>query len=85
MKLPAEAVRPQCEASVDLTISIVNDNNRELLRDCLCSIYEYAGKLSFEVYVVDNASSDNSPEIVRQEFPQVCCQRSKSVPLCDKF
>lgn len=62
---------PQCKASVDLTISIVNDNNRELLRGCLRSIYEHAGKPSFEVYVVDNASSDNSAEMVRQEFPQV--------------
>jgi hypothetical protein len=56
---------------VDLTISIINSNNKKLLEDCLKSIYETTKKISFEVWVVDNFSKDGSPEMVRSKFPQV--------------
>ncbi len=56
---------------LDLSIIIVNYNTRDLLRDCLRSIYESQGDFSYEVCVVDNASSDGSAEMVRREFPQV--------------
>lgn len=54
----------------DLGIVIVNYNTRDLLRDCLASIYASWGDWSYKVYVVDNASVDGSAEMVRQEFPQ---------------
>lgn len=55
----------------DLTISILNTNNCELLEACLDSIYSYTNTISYEVYVVDNASEDGSVEMVRSRFPQV--------------
>jgi GT2 family glycosyltransferase len=55
----------------DLSIVIVNWNTRDLLRQCLRSVYETVSDLSFEVIVVDNASTDNSQEMVRREFPSV--------------
>lgn len=55
----------------DLVVVIVNYNTRELLRGCLGSIFVSEGQLSFEVCVVDNASSDGSAEMVRAEFPGV--------------
>jgi N-acetylglucosaminyl-diphospho-decaprenol L-rhamnosyltransferase len=55
---------------LDLLIVIVNYNTRDLLRDCLASIYESRGAFSYEVCVVDNGSHDNSAAMVRQEFPQ---------------
>jgi GT2 family glycosyltransferase len=63
----------------DLTISLVNTNNRELLRDCLRSIYRNTRRISFEIYVVDNVSTDGSVEMVRAEFPQVklICNESR--------
>jgi GT2 family glycosyltransferase len=54
-----------------LSICIVNWNTRDLLRDCLQSIQETAAELTREVIVVDNASSDTSAEMVRDEFPDV--------------
>ncbi len=54
-----------------LSIVIVNWNVRDHLRDCLASIFKYPPKDSFEVFVVDNASSDGSADMVRQEYPQV--------------
>jgi GT2 family glycosyltransferase len=56
---------------VDLTVSIVNTNNRDLLQECLRSLFESTRRISLEVYVVDNACTDGSAEMVEQEFPQV--------------
>jgi len=56
---------------VDVSIIIVNWNTRDILRGCLDSIYKQTQGIGFEVVVVDNASSDSSAEMVKQEFPQV--------------
>lgn len=53
---------------VDVTVSIVNWNTRDELRDCLNSVLAQDGSLSVEVIVVDNTSSDASVEMVRDEF-----------------
>ena len=55
---------------LDLAIVIVNYNVCALLRDCLKSVYASTG-LTFEVCVVDNASPDDSANMVAREFPQV--------------
>jgi len=55
----------------DVSIIIVNWNTRDILRGCLRSVYTQTQDIKFEVIVVDNASSDNSAEMVTQEFPQV--------------
>jgi len=52
----------------DLSIIIVSWNVRQLLRHCLSSLYDSIEDLAFEVFVVDNASSDGSVEMVRTEF-----------------
>ena len=54
-----------------LSISIVNWNTKDILRNCLKSIYESTHKISYEVFVIDNSSSDGSPEMVENEFPRV--------------
>lgn len=55
----------------DLAIVIVSYNTRDLLRECLASIF--AGRIegSYAVYVVDNKSSDGSADMVQAEFPAV--------------
>jgi N-acetylglucosaminyl-diphospho-decaprenol L-rhamnosyltransferase len=57
--------------SLDLGIVILNWNTRDLLRDCLRSVYASTGTLDYAVCVVDNASSDGSAAMVRAEFPAV--------------
>jgi GT2 family glycosyltransferase len=57
--------------SIDVSIVIVNWNTREILQDCLRSVYEQTQEILFEVIVIDNASSDGSAEMVRQIFPTV--------------
>ncbi|HID63517.1 MAG TPA: glycosyltransferase family 2 protein [Anaerolineae bacterium] len=64
--------------AVDLTVSIVNTNNRDLLRECLRTLFENTRHISMEVYVVDNACTDGSAEMVEREFPQVHLIRNAS-------
>lgn len=56
---------------MDVAIIIVNYNTMELTRKCLRSVYERTRDLDYEVYVVDNASSDKSSEMIREYFPHV--------------
>jgi len=54
-----------------LSVVIVNWNSIELLQDCLISIFHKHNDLDFEVVIVDNASTDNSIEVLKKEFPYV--------------
>jgi len=56
---------------MDLSIVIVNWNTKNLLLQCLTSIYGKIGEQGIEVFVVDNGSSDGSREVVQEEFPDV--------------
>jgi len=56
---------------VDVSVIIVNWNTKELLRDCLSSVYEHAGNVDYEIIVIDNASTDGSAEMVKNDFRQV--------------
>lgn len=55
----------------DLTICIVNDNNIDLLRSCLRAVFDQTAGMNREVIVVDNASDDDSADLIEQEFPHV--------------
>ncbi len=57
--------------STKLSVVVVNWNTRDLLRDCLASVYVTVGRSDFEVIVVENKSTDGSREMVKTEFPQV--------------
>ena len=66
----------EVEASCALSIVIVSYNTRDLLRACLASIDRSTGVESRETFVVDNASTDGSPDMVAAEFPWVRLLRS---------
>jgi hypothetical protein len=54
-----------------LSVVIVNWNSIELLQACLDSIFLKNSGFDFEIIVVDNASADNSAEILKKEFPYI--------------
>lgn len=54
-----------------LSVVIVNYNTREYLKGCLRSIKAEAKGFSLEIIVVDNASSDASAEMIKNEFPEI--------------
>jgi len=55
----------------DLTIVIVNYNTKELTADCVESVYKTVKGISFEIFVVDNASSDGSVDFIRSKYPRI--------------
>lgn len=55
---------------IDLGIIIVNWNTQALLRKTLETVFASEGDFSYRVVVVDNASTDGSPDMVKSEFPQ---------------
>lgn len=59
------------ESEPALSIVIVNWNTRELLRACVQSVLETVRAAPLQIVVIDNASTDGSPEMVRQQFPMV--------------
>jgi hypothetical protein len=52
-----------------LSIIIVNYNSKNVLLNCLSSIKDQNHKFSFEVFIIDNASSENIVEL-ETSFPQ---------------
>lgn len=61
----------EAPAPIDLSIVTVSWNVCDLLRDCLHSVDNGRGDINLEMIVVDGASNDGSPEMVRREFPWV--------------
>jgi GT2 family glycosyltransferase len=55
----------------DLRIVILSFNTRELLASCLQSLLQDPDSARWHVVVVDNASGDGSPQMVRERFPDV--------------
>jgi len=53
-----------------LSVIIVSWNVREDLRKCLQSVFDGNAGNEYEVWVVDNASTDGTAEMVRKGFPQ---------------
>jgi GT2 family glycosyltransferase len=65
---------------MDVSIIIVNWNTKELLLDCLSSVFKTVKGIAFEVWLVDNASNDGSVEAVKSRYPAMnIIENSKNV------
>ncbi|MEI9813686.1 MAG: glycosyltransferase family 2 protein [Acidobacteriota bacterium] len=56
---------------VDVSIVIVNFNNKKYLEPCLDSIYNAGLRSTFEIVIVDNGSTDGSQDMIRARFPEI--------------
>lgn len=61
---------------IDVSICIANWNCRDMLRNCLNSIYEQSQGVRLETIIVDNASIDGAPDMVASDFPEVRLHRN---------
>lgn len=89
--LRSEAARAEAKAVTDskpvadrapdgeivLSILISCYNTRDLVADCLRSIYQNPVSEPYEIVLVDDASSDGTSEMVRSAFPEVRLFRSE--------
>ena len=55
----------------DVSVIIVNYNTRELLADCIESIYHHTHGVDYEIIVVDNSSTDDSEGYIKSRFTTV--------------
>lgn len=62
---------------IDISIIIVNYNTKDLLKQCINSIINNTYDISYEIIVVDNASSDDSLNMLKSDFPNVTVIASK--------
>ncbi|MFZ2430832.1 MAG: glycosyltransferase, partial [Lutibacter sp.] len=58
-------------AYVKIAIVILNWNGKQLLEKFLSSIIKYSNYENVEIYVADNASTDESVAFVKQAYPQI--------------
>jgi GT2 family glycosyltransferase len=58
---------------LDLSILILNYNTRELTLTCLQSVFSSSTSYTYEIILIDNASSDATILAVKEHFPQVTC------------
>jgi hypothetical protein len=61
-----------------ISVVIVSFNTKNLLRDCLLSLFKESEGIPKEVICADNASRDGSADMVAAEFPEVRLIRSKA-------
>lgn len=61
----------------EVSIIIINYNTFELTTKCIDSIYKYAEGLKFEIILVDNASSECSPDEFKKIFMDIILVKSK--------
>ncbi len=66
-----QASRPRSESQKSkLSVIIVVWNARKYVIECLGSLREHCRGVFDEVIVVDNASTDGTPELIAQQFPE---------------
>lgn len=56
---------------IDVSVITVTFNSIRVSRECLRRLHDVTKGVRFEVFVVDNASSDGGSEQIRREFPSV--------------
>ena len=61
----------------DLSIVIPTWNNKSVLGPCLQSIYDSDPKISFQIIVVDNGSTDQTCDFLTERYPQVLIVRNE--------
>jgi len=58
-------------ARIDISVGIVTYNNEDVIATVLKSILQYTKLRTFEIYVFDNNSHDNTLDIISKNYPSV--------------
>src|SRR5262249_7248663 len=66
----------EISSPMDLSIICVNWNSADYLRECIASVYAHTRSVSFEIIVVDNASTRPGLDALVEQFPDVKITKS---------
>ncbi|HEU4719599.1 MAG TPA: glycosyltransferase family 2 protein [Bacteroidia bacterium] len=61
---------------MDVSVIIINYNTYALTSRCIASVFEFTKDLSFEIILVDNASTECDPGKFTEEFPGITLVRN---------
>lgn len=61
----------------ELSIIVINYNTFDLTTKCIASIYEFTVGLKFEIILVDNASTECSPDKFKRRFKDIILIKSE--------
>jgi GT2 family glycosyltransferase len=64
--------------AVDLSVVIVNHNHRRVIEKCFASLFSLPDRATFEVALVDNASTDGAADWVAARYPRVLIRRNQA-------
>ncbi|PKK84134.1 MAG: glycosyltransferase family 2 protein [candidate division Zixibacteria bacterium HGW-Zixibacteria-1] len=56
--------------NIEISVVLISYNGREFIDDCLRTTLESLESVTFEIIVIDNASSDGTVEIIENKFSQ---------------
>lgn len=56
---------------LDISVILVSYNTIEMTKKALNDLFASVGNLKLEVFMIDNASRDNSVEVLRREYPNI--------------
>lgn len=68
--MPADYFNEQITETPKVSVVVLNWNAKEILRECITSLKRSEYPL-YEIIVVDNASADGSPQMIREFFEEV--------------
>jgi GT2 family glycosyltransferase len=57
--------------NIDVSVIVPSLNTEHLIERCLQAVYKNVDDLNIEIIVIDNASTDSSPEILRRKYSDV--------------
>lgn len=64
-------------SDIIVSVIIVNYNGKKYLKDCFESLQNKLSNLNYEVVVVDNLSTDNSVNYIKEKYPEIRLIESK--------
>jgi len=62
---------------MNVSIIIVTYQSQDEILKCISSIYKCIIDVDFEIIIIDNASTDNTIKIVKNQFPDVIIKKNK--------
>jgi GT2 family glycosyltransferase len=62
---------------MDLSIIILTWNTKSFLSELLKSINNFKNKLNYEIIIIDNGSTDNTYEYIKQNYPNIIILRNE--------